>query len=388
MKKKILIAAAGSDAWIGGLYYKRNILYSLTLNDRITEEYEFVAVTSPENRWLFEHISDKVRIAEIEDSNSFLFHIKLIDACIRYHCKFLFSVSGKVFAPFLNLIGVTPIYWIADFQHDLYPEYFHKDEVKYKTAKYQSITDMNYPLVLSSYDCLHLYRQFYSKTRKKVYVVPFVSYIENELNEMDSRYEKRVLNKFGLTGIQYVCISNQFWKHKNHIVVAEAIKEFALRYSDKKICFVFTGKLLEYRDENYIKKIKSLLNEQEAAGRIKLTGFIDRKEQLVLMKNAEFVIQPSLSEGWGTVLEDCRVLDKTVLLSDIPIHREQMYDKCILFHPHDARLLADLIYLETLKEHNDFMERGLENMRKRAGEYSKGFERLIFEADHTGRKRN
>lgn len=383
MKKRILIAAAGGDAWIGGLYYKRNILYSLTLNERITSEYEFVAVTSPANRWLFEHISDQVIIDEIEDSNIFLFHIKMVKACIRYHCKFLFSVSGRLFAPFLNLLGITPIYWIADFQHDLYPEYFSENEVKYKTAKYQSITDMNYPLVLSSYDCLHLYRRFYSTTRKKVYVVPFVSYIENELKEMDDKYEKHILDNFGLTGIRYVCISNQFWKHKNHIAAAEAIQEFALRYSSQKICFVFTGKLLEYRDEQYIEKIKSLLHEQEAAGRVKLFGFIDRKEQLVLMKNSEFVIQPSLSEGWGTVLEDCKVLDKTVLLSDIPIHREQMNDKCILFHPHDAGLLADLIYQEAMKEHHDSIERGLENMKMRAVEYSKGFERLIF--NDTGR---
>lgn len=59
------------------------------------------------------------------------------------------------------------------------------------------------------------------------------------------------------------------------------------------------------------------------AGSIRLLGFVERTEQLCIMKNAAFIVQPSLCEGWGTVLEDAKVLDKAVLLSDIPVHREQ-----------------------------------------------------------------
>ena len=52
------------------------------------------------------------------------------------------------------------------------------------------------------------------------------------------------------------------------------------------------------------------------AGSIRLLGFVERTEQLCIMKNAAFIVQPSLCEGWGTVLEDAKVLDKAVLLSD------------------------------------------------------------------------
>jgi glycosyltransferase involved in cell wall biosynthesis len=106
-------------------------------------------------------------------------------------------------------------------------------------------------------------------------------------------------------------------------------------------------------------------------------GFIDRTEQLVIMKNSEYVIQPSLFEGWGTVVEDAKVLDKTILLSDIPVHREQMNEKCILFDPYDPVELAELIAIETKKEHHDDIKKGLEDMHARAKEYSKGFQRLL-----------
>ena len=95
------------------------------------------------------------------------------------------------------------------------------------------------------------------------------------------------------------------------------------------------------------------------------------------MKNAKFVIQPSLFEGWGTVVEDAKVLDKTILLSDIPVHQEQKNEKCILFDPHDPVALANLIQQESLKEHHDDIEKGIADMYLRAKEYSEGFEQLL-----------
>ena len=41
------------------------------------------------------------------------------------------------------------------------------------------------------------------------------------------------------------------------------------------------------------------------------------------MRRSLAVIQPSLFEGWSTVLEDARALGKVVLASDIAVHREQ-----------------------------------------------------------------
>ncbi len=37
-------------------------------------------------------------------------------------------------------------------------------------------------------------------------------------------------------------------------------------------------------------------------------GFIDRGEQLQLMKNSIAIVQPSLFEGWSTVVEDTKAM--------------------------------------------------------------------------------
>jgi glycosyltransferase involved in cell wall biosynthesis len=69
-------------------------------------------------------------------------------------------------------------------------------------------------------------------------------------------------------------------------------------------------------------------------------GFIDRTDQLVLMKNALAVIQPSLFEGWSTVVEDAKALNQTIIASDIAVHQEQLEDKGYYFSPHDYPELA------------------------------------------------
>ena len=86
-----------------------------------------------------------------------------------------------------------------------------------------------------------------------------------------------------------------------------------------------------------------------------------------------------------TVLEDAKVLDKAVLLSDIPVHREQKNEKCTLFDPHDPDALADLI-VETAERADrpeeaayfagDMMA-GMANMYREAGEYAKALEKIF-----------
>ena len=212
-------------------------------------------------------------------------------------------------------------------------------------------------------------------------MVPFVSYIESLIRQLSPVKEEEILKKYKLDGQKYVCIMNQFWQHKNHGEVLDAMKIYFSRNPDSRLIFTFTGKLEDYRALDYIEKLKNLFAKKTISDHSRLLGFIDRIEQIAIMKNALFVIQPSLFEGWGTVVEDAKVLDKRILLSDIPVHREQRSLKCRLFDPHDPQTLAELIEEEAAKEQNDDVEAGIADMYRRAAEYSKGFEQLLKEQE-------
>ena len=208
------------------------------------------------------------------------------------------------------------------------------------------MTELPNTLVLSSEDARHDLERFYPEHKCRTQVVHFVSYIEPELRAIERIKKRGLLADYD---------------------------------------FVFTGNLEDYRNPEYINELKAIMETEPVAGSIRLLGFVERTEQLCIMKNAAFIVQPSLCEGWGTVLEDAKVLDKAVLLSDIPVHREQKNEKCTLFDPHDPDALADLI-VETAERADrpeeaayfagDMMA-GMANMYREAGEYAKALEKIF-----------
>jgi glycosyltransferase involved in cell wall biosynthesis len=69
---------------------------------------------------------------------------------------------------------------------------------------------------------------------------------------------------------------------------------------------------------------------------VSILGKIPRYDQVMLMKGARLVVQPSLFEGWSTVLEDARALGKQVVASDFPVHIEQALPEAVYFRRNDS----------------------------------------------------
>ena len=361
MKPGIIIYANGDSEWIGGVYYARNVLYQLSINKNITSKYNLFAYTNEICKKSFENIENvKVIVAKGKGK------LELLLAIIKNNIKYRYPGLK-------DIMGCKAISWIPDFQQECMSDMFPIEEVAARKDERNLIIKNNLPLILSSYDSLNSFHEHYKVDKTNVYVMHFVSYIEPEIREMSVSMETETLKKFGLKERKYVYIANQFWKHKNHIIVLKALQ--SMNRSD--LVFVFTGKMSDYRNPEYIDELKTLFEPLEKAGIALNLGFIDRMSQLIIMKNAEFLIQPSLFEGWGTVVEDAKVLDKTILLSDIPVHREQMNDKCSLFDPYDEKALASLIIDEAKRDHIDDYTKGIKRMNKEAREYSKHFEYLL-----------
>jgi len=379
MKKRLVIDAIGSNRWIGGLYYKKNILFSLTQNSEIMNKYRIVVVTEKENKILFSQFEEMVNVHYI--SYRFQKEKSIKRKLLLYFlsfCSYLFPCPCRIEMNYKPINAIGGIYWIPDFQHYHLPQFFSEEEREDREKMNVQIAKSSFPLVLSSTDCKRDFANFCSSEKENVYVVPFVSYIESEIRGISQEREVEILRKHNLEGITYILVCNQFWRHKNHEMVLYALNALT-NLNISNLTFVFTGRLQDNKDPEYTEIIKKKFDAtiSTSSQNIKLLGFIDRTEQLTIMKNAEFIIQPSLFEGWGTVVEDAKVLDKTILLSDIPVHREQMNEKCILFDPHDPVALAHLIEDEIQKEHHDDIEKGIADMYKRAKEYSKGFEQLL-----------
>lgn len=372
MKPGILIVGRGSSDWVGGLYYTKNIAFMLSQNTFIKKNYNIYIIVDKENRSVFDGMQNEINILLMPSIMKKIDKFYRVLILIRYNIKYIFPCATRID----NFLSVTGISWIPDFQHNRLQSMFSPEEIDNRVKFSKRIIENGNPLVLSSNDCKNDANKYYGR-KDKIAVVPFVSFIENDILELTQEKEADILNKYNLASQKYIYVANQFWKHKNHIVVIEAINRLINSDTIGTIKIVFTGKLRDPRNPEFIESISSYFKDEKLNGHLSNLGFIDRIDQIVIMKNAKFIIQPSLFEGWGTVVEDAKVLDKTILLSDIPVHREQMNEKCILFDPYNPDLLAELIYQESQKEHFDDIDKGIADMHKRAKEYSMGFEELL-----------
>ena len=72
------------------------------------------------------------------------------------------------------------------------------------------------------------------------------------------------------------------------------------------------------------------------------------------MKNSYAIIQPSLFEGWSTVVEDAKALNKFIFLSNLKVHIEQSPLNVCYFDPKNSEdLVNKLIHvLPTEYEYN------------------------------------
>ena len=169
-------------------------------------------------------------------------------------------------------------------------------------------------------------------------------------------------------------MAKQFWQHKNHKIVIEALSILKGKGYDN-IVVVCTGLTKDYRNQHYFDDLMSEIHSDNIENNIKILGMIPREEQLQLMKGALAVVQPSLFEGWGTVVEDAKTLQKRIVLSDIDVHKEQANADCVFFGRNNARQLADIL-LNIWQEKKAYVSKVNYNYKEQAAEYGK----LFYEA--------
>ena len=229
------------------------------------------------------------------------------------------------------------IFWIPDFQHHHYPQYFSEQEIQARTSTFTKIAQKtNATLVLSSQAAKADFQQFYPDAQVAVEVLPF-AVTHPPYKHLDIQSLK---NKYHISKPYYI-VTNQFWQHKNHWVVLQAIKHIKAANKHLDFQFVFTGKADDYRAPGFYSELIDYVKQHHLDEDISFVGFIERKEQLALMKHALTVVQPSLFEGWSTVVEDAKAMNQWLILSDIPVHREQNPANGWFFPPTDGKKLAE-----------------------------------------------
>jgi len=356
MTKKLrigLIMQGGKD-WIGGTQYIKNIIYALgSLPIEVRKTFEICLICSKSfDSEEYNQISgclDDVYYfeSELEDFN-------LLNRIRWKIIRIFYKQAYPRFDEFIKRRKIDFLYpyfannkkptsyksaaWIPDFQHKYLTDFFSQEEIEQRDRSISLIASQASTIVLSSVAAELDFHKFFPDGKNKSKVLSFKTSIPNEyydLNPIDTQKKYNLPERFFI-----VC--NQFWQHKNHNIVFQALH--LLQKQSVYPNIVFTGNLHDRRQPNYTNIVLQSIHKLGIAKQIYLLGLIPRAEQVQLIRSSLAVIQPSLWEGWSTVVEDARCLGKPIILSDIPVHLEQNPPDGILFKHSSAADLEQIIW--------------------------------------------
>jgi glycosyltransferase involved in cell wall biosynthesis len=230
-----------------------------------------------------------------------------------------------------------PIAWIPDFQHRALPEFFTAEEIRQRDRFYGAMLAQRHDIVLSSEHARADALCYYGTPAARLHVLHFATVADPAWFKDAAPQLRRPLPD------QYLMVCNQFWAHKDHGTLFEAVHLLAEQGLDVHV--VCTGATEDYRRPEYFQQLQARIRSWGLESHIHILGMIAREEQIRLMRGASAIVQPSLFEGWSTVLEDARALGVPVIASDFPVHLEQNLPGALYFRRGDAadcaRAIAD-----------------------------------------------
>lgn len=331
--------------WLGGVYYLVNLINSFNYRSEGLDELPtFVIFYTDDSERYLDLITypqvERISVGKVGLLRGYM------ESWIRRKNMFhddAFSRSGvEAVYPANDLpfnadrMPYRCVSWYPDLQHRFYPEYFTRLNLFMRERRLKCLLRNTHELVVSSRDVASHFEKFYDVKNVNMTVMPFVSLVEADRLPPSGE----VLRKYEIDE-PYFMVSNQFYRHKDHLSVIRAISE--IRKRGAPICVLMTGKMEDYRDPEYIHSLNQAIDEMDLRDSVKLLGVIPRAEQLALLKSSLAVVQPSLFEGWSTVVEDAKALGASIIASDIPIHQEQLGGQGLLFRNGDYLDLADKI---------------------------------------------
>lgn len=345
---RIAFSLIGEERWTGGSHYLINLLKALHYTPSLS--IECVLFTgrkrSPEVVPLQTYLSETVFDESFSRWSPVWLMGQLAKAAFdkdlvverifrRYGVEAVFHAGlfGSRFLP-------PCVNWIPDFQHLHMPEMFSGTERKLRDLYFRNLTRMCRRLVLSSECARKDFEGAFPAYKDRVDILPFVAQIPENVyicNPLDT------LNSYDIPE-KFFHLPNQFWKHKNHKIVIEALK--ILKEKGRNIIVVCTGNESDYRNPGYIDSLKDSIADNGLRPHIALLGLVPVEHLHAMMRQSIAIINPSLFEGWSTTVEEAKSLGKNILLSDIPVHREQAPPGAVYFDPNDpqdlARKMADM----------------------------------------------
>ena len=332
-------------AWRGGYNYLLSLVGALSkFSPNRVQSIIFVGTDINSDHLIPFEVIERVKVVRNQIFNSKRSRVRLFKAIISGSDQealavFLENKIDIVFesARFYGWRFPLPILsWIPDFQHRHLKRLFSWKAFWKREIGFRMQAFSGRHIMLSSEDARRDCEKYYPIAHRHTSVVrfcvpaPLLPSIENACE---------ITRAYGLPN-HFFFLPNQFWAHKNHICVINALS----RLKDRGISLVIacSGKQSDERDPYYFKRIQNLIVANGLEDNLKLLGMIPSAHISALMMECSALINPSIFEGWSTTVEEAKAIGVPMILSRIRVHEEQT-SNAIFFDPHSSDQLANIL---------------------------------------------
>ena len=337
--------------WLGGFYVLRNLINSIHSNKNKNIKV-ILFINKNLDIKLFKSFNVKLIKTDYFDSINFYKKI-FVKICIllfgksRIYDDFFLKFKIDLISHSLILgrkSQIKSFYWIPDFQHEHYPEYFSWLSRFLRKINVLFAISNSTKIILSSKDSLNDLRKISNTAHKKSFVNSFYfpSFKKKDLIPF-----KKLKKKFNLPK-NFFYVPNQYWKHKNHMLILKTLKHIQNLHKTT-VYVISSGQKYAAGSKSCFDEAQIYLQKNKLNKNFRYIGIIKDKEVLSLIYYSLALINPSKFEGWNTSVMQARAMSKTVLLSNIGSHKEQKYPKTIYFKNNDIESLSSKI-LQIIKK--------------------------------------
>ncbi|MDE5452991.1 glycosyltransferase [Bradyrhizobium sp. CSA112] len=225
--------------------------------------------------------------------------------------------------------------WFPDFQHRRLPQLFPAASRCRREAGFRIQIASRRTVMLSSESAHRDFRKFYPGAKNEVCVVRFATQPSPALLTANPA---EVIAQYQLPE-KYFYLPNQFYRHKNHQVVIDALTILAQRGLDIVVCA--SGSTEDPRERGYFDRVMTEVRSHGLEKSFRHLGMIPPSQVYALLRNSVALINPSRFEGWSTTVEEAKSFGVPLILSDLDVHREQTDGAARYFGIDDPVTLAD-----------------------------------------------
>lgn len=225
---------------------------------------------------------------------------------------------------------------VWDLQHRLQPEFPEVSSNgiwKNREIYYQEAIKKAYAIIVDEEAGKEDVISYYNIKNDRVYVLPF---IPPNINKTSKASNKILLDKYDIKS-NFIFYPAQFWPHKNHVAILNAIKKIKEKYNII-INAVFVGS-----DKGNMEYIKKLTLDYGLTKQITFTGFVPDEEIPLFYKNALALVMPTYFGPSNIPVYEAFAYQCPVITSDIRGIKEQVKDAGLLINPSDYDALSDAI---------------------------------------------